>query len=301
LQENSTVNKDDRHAPSNSIDVIISQLPGLKDDLIQKNINLAEEKSICIFGYGSLSRKPHHKPTSKIPALLQGYKKDFNCQSVSAGTPKFPGLTLGLSQDKNSYVSGTNLCYTGLSQSERSQMLHNFAQREALSSKIYKFKMIETLQYDGQRVFSLTCVANTDTDHFIGDALSNDERLGLSEKAQMELSILKKAAIIAQAQGPRGTNKSYLDRFIAYDLTKDQNIETLHNHLTKKIDTGDVINALYESENYMKKLILAVNEFRDSMTKNKRQKLEQIEENQWSNFVRQQKKSPLFLFSPHNL
>lgn len=270
---------------------IIGKMPGLAKDLKAKKIDLARESDIYIFGYGSLPRKPHYTPSHRFPALLKGFRKDFNCCSISAGTPSAPGLTLGLTRETDSYVAGINLCYRNLSMDEKIDMLAKFASREALPTGIYEFKMQEVLQHDGSTVYALTCIANEDTKHFVGDALCAEDRRNLSPEDQSQLSILKKAQIIAQASGHVGTNKSYLDRFVAYDLLNTQLFKSLSSQFEKQVNEEKVRHALFQSEQYMRKLVQAVNEFRAQMSPARREKLEAMEEIQWNNFIAQQKKN----------
>lgn len=268
------------------LDRVINRLPGLKDSLAEHNIDLSKLKKVHIFGYGSLPSNPHYEPTHKERAYLYGYRKDLCCKSVRSGTPKFPGITMGIEEADDGIVKGAVMEYEDLDLKELVEMLKLFADREVPSVPIYRFKMVDVEMDNGKKVMAITCVADTSSDAYIGDALSDEARKNLSEAEREEASLYRKAAIIAQADGPVGTNKSYMDRFITYYIDKNPADPP---HLIKDAALSSKERKrkklFYNEQQRLKKLIAAVNDFRKTMPKPERERLEKIEKRQWSIFI----------------
>lgn len=277
--------------PRAELEKAVARLPGLAQSLKLHNIDLSQEDAVHVFGYGSLPGKPHYPPTGMETAYLPGYRRDFCCRSIRSGTHEFSGLTLGLVKDKEAAVKGKIMSYRGLNLSELTDMLNEFASREVPSTAIYVFQIKKVVDEQGREVHAITCVADTKAPGFVGDALGKEVREVLTEEERKEASLWRKASIIAQAagylvQGKRHTtNKSYMDRFVRYDLDHnptviDENADPVQKDLQRKVING---------ENQMRELIKAVDTMRGILKPATRQWLEKIEKKQWDHFLKDRK------------
>jgi cation transport regulator ChaC len=277
--------------PRAELEQAIARLPGLAQSLKLHNLDLSKEDAVHVFGYGSLPGKPHYPPTEMNTAYLPGYRRDFCCRSIRSGTHEFSGLTLGLVKDSDAAVKGKIMSYRGLKLTDLVDMLNEFASREVPSTAIYVFQIKKVIDEHGKEAHAITCVADTKAPGFVGDALGKEVREVLSDEERKEASLWRKASIIAQAagylvQGKRHTtNKSYMDRFVRYNLDNhptevDDNADPVQKELQKKVING---------ENQMRELINAVDTMRGILKPATRQWLEKIEKKQWDHFLKDQK------------
>lgn len=277
--------------PRAELEKAIARLPGLTQSLKLHNLDLSKEDAVHVFGYGSLPGKPHYPPTEMNTAYLPGYRRDFCCRSIRSGTHEFSGLTLGLVKDKEAAVKGKIMSYRGLNMSELIDMLNEFASREVPSTAIYVFQIKKVVDENGQEAHAITCVADTKAPGFVGDALGKEVREVLNEDERKEASLWRKASIISQAAGyltlgkRHTTNKSYMDRFVRYNLDNhpteiDDNADPVQKELQKKVIHG---------EKQMRELIDAVDKMRGMLKPATRKWLEKIEAKQWDHFLKDQK------------
>jgi len=277
-------------SPKEELEKAIDRLPGLRNSLNLHKIDLDELDEVHIFGYGSLPGKPHYPPTEMKTAYLAGYKRDFCCQSVRSGTEEFNGLTLGLVKDPDTAVKGSVMTYRGLKTAELADMMNEFARREVPSTQIYTFRIKKLVDEQGKESLAIACVADTKAPGFVGDSLGKKVRSLLSDEERQEASVWRKASIIAQAAGylpsseRHTTNKSYMDRFVRYNLEHeptmvDEDASEEQQDLQRKVLNG---------EDKMWELIEAVDNIRNMMPDQNKAWLEKIEKSQWDDFTQAQ-------------
>ncbi len=266
------------------LDKIIDRFPGLKKSLEENNVNLRNLDTIRVFAYGSLMREPHYKPSNREDGYLNGYKRDFCCRSLRSGTPKFKGLTLGVDKDEDGLVKGKLLEYKGLKLQELVHMFELLANREIPSVPIYEFKLLKVEQEDGNPVYAITCVADQKSENYVGDALNKRARQQLSKEEQLEVSIARKSLIMATADGPSGTSKSYFDRTLGFDVKQYPiTMGTSEEKNLSKINLARK-QKLYNEQQYIIRLTNAIEEKRAVLPKVEIARLEKIEIMQWTRF-----------------
>jgi len=271
----------------------ISRLPGLSESILESDdFNLEDISSLHIFAYGSLISDPHYEPATTQKGYLWGFTRDFCCRSVRSGTQEFYGLTLGLNENEEGIVPGRILTYEDMTIEELTEMLTAYADREVTPHNIYKFEMLEIEKEDGKKIFALVCIANAKSDGFVNDSLSHRARKRLNKDERKEVTIWRKSSIIAQADGPAGTNKSYLDRYVRYDIQKKP--VTYDEAAAKKLPENERkrLKAISQDQARMKQLIDAVDIQRQFMLPLETKRLEKIEKRQWDKFVERQESKP---------
>lgn len=206
----------------------IDSLSGLAESLENQKISLHNMPEIHVFGYGSLPDKPHYEPDSITESYLWNFRRDMCCESVRSGTTKFKGLTLGLDRNEGSIVPGAILTYKNLSAEKLCEMLEALAKREVVKEHpIYRFELLQIEKADGTKVMAITCVADPNSAGYHGDGLSQWEKKELTPEEQMEVSLERKARIIAEANGfytrsgIHATSKSYFDRYVRIPMIEN--------------------------------------------------------------------------------
>jgi len=272
MEKNSTSSKFNKKSHK-ALKEAIDRLPGLNESLKSIKIDLINIDEIHVFGYGSLPDKPHYPPTSKTEAYLWGYSRDLCCKSIRSGTPKYPGLTLGLDKNEDGIVPGSILSYKDLSPDNLIQMLNKFADREVVTDMhIYNFEMLEIEKSDGSKVMAITCVADTSAAGYVGDTLSPMEEITLPKKKQEAYTLYRKGQIIAQANGnlkngDHATGKSYFDRFVR--IPTEENLVQIYSDEFEQLSKLDQKRqtALFHEQQKLLKLASSIDEHREKMKK----------------------------------
>ncbi len=279
----------------------IAGLPGLAESLKAQKISLQNIPEIHVFGYGSLPDKPHYEPDSITTAYLWNYRRDMCCESVRSGTSKFKGLTLGLDQVDGSIVPGAILTYQSQTAEQLCEMLEALAKREVVEEHpIYRFEMLEIEKENGSKAMAITCVADPTSPGYHGDGLSLWETRKLSDAEQEEVSLERKARIIAEANGfynrsgIHATSKSYFDRYVRIPMEENP-ISTDPRELKQcsEVERKRRI-ALALEQSYMKKLAIKIDEHREILRERMPKHveiLEQAEAKQIERWRRQRQKS----------
>ena len=248
-------------------DHTIDTMHGLRPDLEARDIDLAAIDTINIFGYGSLIDKPVRSPTSVSAGHLWDWRRDFCCVCTRSGTFENPGLTLGLNNIEGAITGGAILKYSGLPVEEKLCILDVFARREVpKGNPMYSFRILDIEEKDGTLTPAIVCVTNTEISSYFGDGLTEDEKQTLSPAEQEELSIQRKAHILAAAysqerKGDHRTSKSYFDRFVRIPvelqrqqkpqepLTRHQRaLEREHDYIMRLAHATDTIRASLSPE-----------------------------------------------------
>ncbi len=260
----------------------IERLPGLSESLKEHEINLETVNDILVFGYGSLPDHPHYPPTSKTDAYLWDYKRDMCCRSITSGTYRAPGLTLGLDKKEGSVVPGAVLHYEDMSTYEKIEMLNKLADREVIKKlPIYKFELLKIKTKDGDTVLAITCIADRSAKSgYVGDMLTPMEKAHMTEEEQEDYSLRKKAAKIATANGEKiiyqdnddgeihkkfTTGKSYYDRFIKRPILENLIKKDPSKNKNLSGEEKKLQIALYKEQQRMLKLGKYIDEYREHM------------------------------------
>ncbi len=178
----------------------LSAFPGLDDEGVEEIAQEIETTGVVrVFGYGSLPWKPHTELSDLVKADLTGYKRGFVCQDTYyRGSKENPGITLGLDTaeaEDGGEPPTTSGAVLVTPASRAVEDLGKLAKREVPPDMpIYTFKLLEVEQDNGETVKALTCVADTESDLYVGNKLSMEE----------------KAGVIARCSGKTGTNRDYL-------------------------------------------------------------------------------------------
>lgn len=150
-----------------------------------------EANAFWVFGYGSLMWKPGFPYLERRPARLEGFRRAFALASIHyRGTPERPGLVLGLDWKPGAVCPGVAFRVCG---SVATDVRHYLRDRE-LVSRAY-FEVVYPIEVEGhERPVEALC--------YILDRTHAQYRGALTLEEQ--------AAIIAEAEGPTGTNADYL-------------------------------------------------------------------------------------------
>lgn len=272
------------------LDNIVDTLPGLTGDLQARKLDLADTEAICFFGYGSLIDSPVRNPTRTVEALLHGWRRDFCCACLRTGTPDRPGLTLGLSKHDNVATPGAAILYEDLPLEQRIVLIDEFTRREAPpNNPTYTFRLLDVETVDGEHLPAIVCVSDHTTERYFGDGLSEEERATLSPEEREELSIMRKAAVIASSyNNQRGddhrTSKSYFDRFV-----RNPAVEKLAE-FDRRRDLTPFEQAMQVEIRYIARLGEAVDEHRARLPGDLRKIIEQIEDMQMARYLEAQER-----------
>ncbi|MEM6355446.1 MAG: gamma-glutamylcyclotransferase [Pseudomonadota bacterium] len=155
-----------------------------------------ETGGFWVFGYGSLMWRPGFPYLERRLARLKGYRRAFKLRSVRyRGTPEAPGLVLGLDWDPNASCTGMafRVCPT-----KGDGVRDYLAERELVTRSYFEVLHPVTLLTD-EAGGAEECV---DAICYILDRM-HPQYAG-------DLDLAAQAAIIAEAEGPRGPNAEYL-------------------------------------------------------------------------------------------
>jgi len=143
-----------------------------------------------VFGYGSLMWRPGFTYEDAQPATLRGFVRSFCVYShYYRGTPKQPGLVLGLDPHEGAHCRGVAF---KIAAKDKKAVIAYLTERE-LCGYAYKAETLD-LQLDcGADVAAYTFVADPEHVHYAG-----------------EIDLEKAANLIMQAQGNAGLNRDYL-------------------------------------------------------------------------------------------
>ena len=157
----------------------------------ENNIN----KSLWIFGYGSLIWNPQLNYTNQQAITIKGLQRHFCIRSVIGyGTSECPGVMLAV-EEKNQ-TTCTGIAYK-IEKSDLQDVLYCYWQRE-MRVDVYTPKIVECT-LDGKTAQLLTIVAN--------------------EKSQLymsELTLEQQARMIVAGKGILGDNVTYLKNLISH-------------------------------------------------------------------------------------
>ncbi len=148
------------------------------------------DRTIWVFGYGSLMWDPGFKPAETVKARLTGYARKFCLRSTRyRGTEDAPGLVLGLDRERGAICSGLALRIPDDSHDEVMAYLRD---RE-LDTDAYREMTLPLSLEDGRQVQAVAYVMRRDHWQYAGALCVNEQ-----------------ARIIAHAAGGRGPNADYL-------------------------------------------------------------------------------------------
>lgn len=151
--------------------------------------DLPPNEDLWIFGYGSLMWRPEFEHIGIVDAQLFGYHRAFCVTSiVHRGTPKNPGLVLGL--DRGGSCRGKAI----LCPSDIREPVIDYLYRREMVTKVYVPKMTTVKLLDrNEMVTALTFTADRSHAQYCGRHSNEDA-----------------ARIIAGATGRGGPNRDYL-------------------------------------------------------------------------------------------
>ena len=149
-----------------------------------------DDKTLWIFGYGSLMWHPGFAHDEAVLARLDGYRRGFLMRSIHhRGTVDRPGLVLALDAAAGDSCSGLAFRVTPGTEARTMQELR----ARELVSYAYKEILLPLTLADGRRVRAVTYVIDRAHPQYTGP-----------------LSMQAQARIIASAEGGRGSNRDYL-------------------------------------------------------------------------------------------
>ncbi len=153
----------------------------------RRKIICNEPGDVWFFAYGSLMWNPGFTPKKIQEARLQGWHRRFCVSSIIyRGTPKQPGLSLGL--DRGGQCQGLALC---ISETDRDEVFDYLAGRE-MPEEIYSCVPV-SVYIDDRLVNAYTLIVNPDHKLYVGEMTLDDVALR-----------------IAQGHGRNGSNRDYL-------------------------------------------------------------------------------------------
>jgi len=149
-----------------------------------------DDKTLWVFGYGSLIWEPGFAYIDRQLARLEGWHRSFCMRSIHhRGTPEHPGLVLALDAAPDAVCDGVAF---SVAPDQADAVIAYLRERELISSA-YLERVLPITLADGRRVMAVTYVIDPDHVQYCGG-------LNLEEQAE----------IIAHAVGGRGRNIDYL-------------------------------------------------------------------------------------------
>jgi cation transport protein ChaC len=172
-------------------------------------------KDFWVFGYGSLMWRPGFDFTDQQPASLSGYARSFCLYShYYRGTPKQPGLVLGLAPKPDSECRGIAF---RIAADKKEEVIAYLNERELCGYAYLAATLPLTLDC-GTQILAYTFVADPNHDLYAGD-----------------LGIDRSAALIMDAEGQTGLNRDYLINTVRELEANGYHDEGLHQ-LLKKVE-----------------------------------------------------------------
>ena len=148
------------------------------------------DKTLWVFGYGSLIWDPGFDVVETSIARLDGWQRSFCMRSIHhRGTPEEPGLVLALDKTNDAYCDGVLLRAAPGTEEKTIEYLR---ERELISSAYLEID-VSVVTRDGRTLDATTFVIDPDHVQYCG---------GLELETQ--------AKILAKAVGGRGPNWEYL-------------------------------------------------------------------------------------------
>jgi cation transport protein ChaC len=147
------------------------------------------DRTLWVFGYGSLIWDPGFPVADRRIATLSGWHRSFCMRSIHhRGTVESPGLVLALDRAEGSVCTGVAFRVMPGAQADTIAALR---ERELISSAYLELTL--TVETEAGQVEALAYVIDPDHAQYCG---------GLSREEQ--------AQIIARSKGGRGLNRDYL-------------------------------------------------------------------------------------------
>jgi cation transport protein ChaC len=154
------------------------------------------DKTLWVFGYGSLLWEPGFDFVERAPARLEGWHRSFCMRSIHhRGSLADPGLVLALDADAGAVCDGVAFA---VAPGKAAATLAYLRERELISSA-YLERWLPLALTDGRRIEALAYVIDPDHVQYCGG-----------------LPLEEQAAIIARAEGGRGANRDYLWNTVAH-------------------------------------------------------------------------------------
>ena len=162
--------------------------------LCQEFVERFNNRVRWVFGYGSLMWNPEFGHEESHPARLYGYNRALCLWSVRyRGSPQNPGLVAGLAPGG---------CCRGMvfrfEKRHGSKVLEYLFERELISDA-YRPTIKNCYLENGKRVAALAFISKTDHNQYA-------QRMPAEEAA----------AIVANASGPRGSNRDYVENTVSH-------------------------------------------------------------------------------------
>jgi cation transport protein ChaC len=176
-----------------------------------------------VFGYGSLMWKPGFAYAERRMARLDGFRRCFGLRSEHyRGTPKFPGLVLGLDWAPGEACYGMAF---RIDAADDQTVRHYLAGRELISRAYFETVYPVEILCDGP-----------------GQGLAQDAICYIMDRTHPQyagtLSAEEQVATICEAVGPCGPNTEYLlntvDRLDEFGLP-DEGLRTLANTVRARL------------------------------------------------------------------
>ncbi|HSS66345.1 MAG TPA: gamma-glutamylcyclotransferase [Gammaproteobacteria bacterium] len=188
--------------------------PKRRAAILEETLASAPQRDcLRVFAYGSLMWNPCFEPLEAVPALLEGYRRQFCILTVRArGTPARPGLGPAL-------VPGVGACRGiayALNPTTLAEDLEALFERE-MNTGVYRPTWIE-VEAGAQRLHALSFVANSGHAQYCG-------RLEMHEMAEL----------IAGARGHFGSCRDYLASMVC-ELNRIGGAEPDLEELLKHVD-----------------------------------------------------------------
>lgn len=154
------------------------------------------DKTLWVFGYGSLLWEPGFAFDERVRARLDGWHRSFCMRSIHhRGSEAEPGLVLALDADAGAVCDGVAFA---VAPGHAGATLAYLRERELISSA-YLERWLPLMLADGRRIEALAYVIDPDHVQYCGG-----------------LPLEEQAAIIARAEGGRGANRDYLWNTVAH-------------------------------------------------------------------------------------
>ena len=166
----------------------------MKDDIAPVKVNSEQAVTVeWIFAYGSLIWRPGFESRTSYHACLSGWRRDFSQASPDhRGTPELPGRVVTLRQHANSQCEG--IAYQ-IDTNATSQILEYLDERESggYSRHVVEVTLNLNTTDSNTKVQALTYIA-----------------LPENPNTCVPVSVDRLAGLIAERQGPSGSNRDYV-------------------------------------------------------------------------------------------
>ena len=145
---------------------------------------------LWVFGYGSLMWQPGFDHVERHIAVLDGHRRSFCLRSIRyRGTPESPGLVLGLDPQPGARCMGVAYRVSA----PHVAAVRDYLRERELVTYAYHEAWLPVRLDTGSEVTALSFVVDRHHPQYAG-----------------ALDLAAQAAVIASANGPRGSNREYL-------------------------------------------------------------------------------------------